>query len=194
MPEPTGEFVDFYEVLQLSPNADSDTIQRVFRLLAQRYHPDNKDTGNEPVFQQLLKAYHTLCDPVSRASYDGAHRAQTRINWKTFDQADEPNSKQAERRKRESILGILYRKRMITPDQPGMNLREMEDVLGIAREHLEFAIWFLKENGEVKTGDNGRCMITIKGVVTHEGMPFTPASHLPEEARLLPPVRGNGSN
>jgi len=36
---------DFYEVLQLSPNADPDTVHRVFRVLAQRFHPDNKETG-----------------------------------------------------------------------------------------------------------------------------------------------------
>ena len=37
--------VDFYEVLQISPNADPDTVQRVFRLLAQLFHPDNTEQG-----------------------------------------------------------------------------------------------------------------------------------------------------
>ena len=32
---------DYYEVLQVSRNADFETIERVFRLLAKRYHPDN---------------------------------------------------------------------------------------------------------------------------------------------------------
>ena len=35
---------DFYEVLQISPNADPDTIHRIYRLLAQRFHPDNAET------------------------------------------------------------------------------------------------------------------------------------------------------
>ncbi|MBI4907870.1 MAG: DnaJ domain-containing protein [Acidobacteria bacterium] len=192
MTDTATEFVDFYELLQLSPNADADTIQRVFRLLAQRYHPDNKDTGNEPVFQQLLKAYHTLCDAAARAAYDAAHRQQARLNWKTFDQTDEPNSKASERKKRESILGILYRKRQFSPAQPGMNVREMEDVLGIAREHLEFALWFLKEKGELKTGDNGRYIITIQGAISYEGQPVMSTSNLPEEARLLPAARNKG--
>ena len=38
---------DYYEVLQVSPNADLDTIHRVYRLLAQRFHPDNRESGNE---------------------------------------------------------------------------------------------------------------------------------------------------
>ena len=35
----TDGFVDHYEVLQISPNADAETVQRVYRMLAQRYHP-----------------------------------------------------------------------------------------------------------------------------------------------------------
>ena len=37
--------LDHYEIMQLSPNADTDTIQRVYRILAQRYHPDSLGTG-----------------------------------------------------------------------------------------------------------------------------------------------------
>jgi curved DNA-binding protein len=33
--------VDYYEFLQISPNADVDTIHRVYRFLAARFHPDN---------------------------------------------------------------------------------------------------------------------------------------------------------
>ena len=31
-------FVDYYELLQISPNAEPETIQRVYKMLAQRYH------------------------------------------------------------------------------------------------------------------------------------------------------------
>ena len=39
-------FVDYYEVLQLSQTANADTVERVYRLLAKRYHPDNRETGD----------------------------------------------------------------------------------------------------------------------------------------------------
>ena len=42
---------DYYEVLQISSNAEPETIQRIFRMLAQRYHPDNKDTGDDRRFR-----------------------------------------------------------------------------------------------------------------------------------------------
>ena len=39
-------FVDHYEILQISPNADTETIRRVYRMQAQRFHPDNLDSGH----------------------------------------------------------------------------------------------------------------------------------------------------
>jgi hypothetical protein len=42
---------DFYEVLQISPNADPEMIHRVYRLLAQRFHPDNQSTGDADKFR-----------------------------------------------------------------------------------------------------------------------------------------------
>src|SRR5258708_317315 len=98
------DFVDYYELLQVSANAEMETIQRVFRLLAQRFHPDNTETGNEPMFQQMLKAYQVLSDPVQRAAYDARHTAQVKLNWQIFDQSVEPNSRQEEKRRREGIL------------------------------------------------------------------------------------------
>jgi curved DNA-binding protein CbpA len=43
-------FTDYYEILEISPNANSETIERIFRYLALRYHPDNQDSGDLPRF------------------------------------------------------------------------------------------------------------------------------------------------
>src|SRR5712691_10118910 len=71
MPETPA--LDYYELLQISPNADLDTIHRVYRLLAQRFHPDNQATGDDEQFRLLTEAYHVLGDPERRAGYD-VHR------------------------------------------------------------------------------------------------------------------------
>ena len=42
-----SELTDYYELLQISPNAEPETIHRVYRLLAQRFHPDNGQTGDD---------------------------------------------------------------------------------------------------------------------------------------------------
>ncbi len=45
-------FTDYYEILEISPNANSETIERIFRYLAMLYHPDNQDTGDRIPLQR----------------------------------------------------------------------------------------------------------------------------------------------
>lgn len=64
----------FYDVLQLSPNADPMVIEAAYRSLAQRYHPDN-NSGNSDAEKHLKiinRAYEVLSDPVKREGYDAA--------------------------------------------------------------------------------------------------------------------------
>lgn len=155
---------DYYEVLQISPNADPDMIHRVYRLLAQRYHPDNTETGDEAAFRQIMDAYKTLSDPEKRAAYDVNLHTYRQMRWKIFDQKLALNSKMAEKSKRRGILDLLYNARRQQPATPTMTLHELEDLLGCPREHLEFSLWYLKENALIARADNGRVMITAKGV------------------------------
>jgi len=67
---PDNGFIDYYELLQISPNAEAETIQRVYKLLAARHHPDNTETGNLDKFLLLKRAFETLTTPGLRAEYD----------------------------------------------------------------------------------------------------------------------------
>jgi DnaJ domain len=161
----SGEPVaDYYEVLQISPNADPDMIHRVYRLLAQRYHPDNTETGDEKTFRTITDAYKVLSEPEKRAAYDVNLHSQRQIRWRIFDQRQAAIGKVAEKSKRKGILDLLYTKRCNEPEKPTMTLHELEDLLGCPREHLEFSIWYLKENGLIARQDNGRIAVTAKGV------------------------------
>ena len=184
-PEPESTFVDYYEVLQVSPNADPDTIHRVYRMLAQRYHPDNGETGNEETFKLLLKAYRLLSDLEQRASYDLRHRAARRLQWKIFDQPNAADGVEGERHKRRGILSLLYTKRVNQPEQPGVTVMECEELLACPREHLECSIWYLREKGFLTRSDNGRYTITALGFDEAEASGlFRP----PREDRLLTTV------
>jgi curved DNA-binding protein len=62
---------DFYEVLGVARTADRDEIQRAYRTLARRYHPDvNKDPRAEERFKEVNEAFSVLSDPEQRARYD----------------------------------------------------------------------------------------------------------------------------
>ena len=172
---------DYYELLQLSPNADIETVNRVFRLLAARYHPDNTETGNAELFRRLVEAHKILSDPERRAAYDAVYKVNQQIRWKIFDNVEVTMGAAAEKRKRAGILSLLYAKRLQQPEQPALSLREMEPLLNCPKEHLEFAVWYLREAGHIVRTDNGRYHITIKGVDEAEnspGMVMADASHM----------------
>ncbi len=153
-------FVDYYEVLQISPNADQETVYRVYRVQAQRFHPDNKQTGDAAAFRLIADAYQILSDPQKRSDYDVQHR-----NSRHQHQRELPTATLAdEHKKRHEILTILYRKRIAQPDQPAMGLRDLLDLLGMPREQLEFSLWYLKEGGYLLRTDSARHSITLKGV------------------------------
>lgn len=66
-----AETRDYYEVLGVPRTASQEEIQRAYRRLARRYHPDiNKDPGAEEQFKQIGEAYQVLSDPKTRARYD----------------------------------------------------------------------------------------------------------------------------
>jgi curved DNA-binding protein CbpA len=155
--------MDCYEVLQLSPNADAETIARVYRLLAQRYHPDNTETGNSEMFVRLSEAYEILSNPERRAGYDANYRQAKRLQWQIFDQKSALAGKDAEQRKRQGILNLLYAATIQDPERAFMTLHTFEQLLGCPREHLEAALWYLRGKGCIQRGDNGRYKITVQG-------------------------------
>jgi curved DNA-binding protein CbpA len=155
--------VDYYEVLQVSPRADQETVERVFRHLAKRYHPDHEG-GNASLFSELVEAYRVLSDPEKRASYDVRYPAIRDATWKIFDQDSAGDSVEEDRRLRQGILGALYTQRRNDADKAGMGALELERLLGCPQEHLKFHIWYLRENAWIERLPNGLLAITAAGV------------------------------
>ena len=162
---PDGQPVDYYETLQISPNADPDTVQRVFRLLAQRFHPDNAETGNADRFRELHDAYSVLSDPEKRARYDATHQRQQQERWRLVSAgAQAENDFEAEQAARLTVLEILYARRRAEPDNPSFSPYELSQLTGQPREHLEFTIWYLNQKKFVTRDDQSRLTITADGV------------------------------
>lgn len=172
---------DHYEVLQLSPDADVEVVQRVFRVLAQRYHPDNRESGNAARFRRILEAYTVLNDPAQRAAFDAARIDQKSTHWRIFNRDDAHAGVSAEKRKRHALLALLYARRVVDVEQPYVTIHDVEQTLGCPREHLHFSLWYLKENGLIGRTDNGRYFLTAKGVDSAEHE----ESNAPPEHRLL---------
>jgi curved DNA-binding protein len=157
--------VDYYEVLQISPNAEPSTVQRVYRLLAQRYHPDNQETGNAVKFRLIHDAYLVLSDPDLRVRYDVAHRAMQQDRWRLVSLAAAVSGAASDDKTvRLTVLDLLSAQRRVNPDNPGLYPREIEKLTGVPFEHLEFCTWYLSQKRLIQRSDSSRFVITAEGV------------------------------
>jgi len=157
--------LDYYELLQVNPAAEPETIHRVYRLLAQRYHPDNQQSGNVERFRALHEAYTVLSDPESRARYDISREERKQQRWRlTAAPARVENDYELEQFIRLTVLEVLCAQRRAEPLRPGVMFTDLESLTGKPREHLEFTIWYLSQKKLLQRGDSSQLTITVEGV------------------------------
>lgn len=157
--------LDCYEILQVSANAEPDTIHRIYRLLAQRFHPDNQESGDADRFHQIHEAYTVLSDPERRAKYDVSYHQARQERWRLVSSgAHAENDFEIEQIGRLTLLEALYTRRRMEPTSPSLNTADLEALIGRPREHLEFTIWYLGQKKYVTRDDQARLQITADGV------------------------------
>src|SRR3989442_7640467 len=73
------KFRDYYEILGVQRTAKDEEIQKAYRKLARKYHPDLNPNNkqSEEKFKEIQEAYEVLSDADKRRKYD-----QLGANWK----------------------------------------------------------------------------------------------------------------
>ena len=63
---------DFYDVLGVDRNVDSNSLKSAYRKLAMKFHPDRNpgDQQAEKKFKEVSEAYDVLSNPEKKAAYD----------------------------------------------------------------------------------------------------------------------------
>jgi curved DNA-binding protein CbpA len=173
------EIPDYYEFLQISPTAEADTIHRVYRYLATRFHPDHRDTGNVEKFFLLKKAYEVLSNPERRAAYDQSRRASQPEPLSAW--IDFMDSMEGELNRRLAVMTVLYFQRRSNPNKPEVSFRDIESRLGFPRDYLVFTAWYLRAKGYITRADDSEFTITAEGVDFVE----TERKNIPVLDRLL---------
>ncbi len=157
-------FIDYYELLQLSSNADSDTIERVFRHLAKKYHPDHVNSGDDERFRLILEAYRTLSNSELRAGYDVKYQTYWNSKWIVVSEAATRNTFDDDWETRETLLSLLYVQRRRNMNNPGLGEYEVARLLNKPLELIEFHVWYLKAKGWVERLDTGQLAVSALGV------------------------------
>jgi|SRR5579884_1988335 curved DNA-binding protein CbpA len=65
-----GKFQDHYAILGVDAKATSEVIQRAYSRLAEKYRPDNPETGDSEKFEAINLAYEVLSDGSLRREFD----------------------------------------------------------------------------------------------------------------------------
>jgi hypothetical protein len=160
---PLMDAVDYYEILQVSQNAEPETIHRVYRIMAARFHPDNPQTGDSERFLLLNDAYETLSDAEKRTQYDAARRVGECQPLPAFELKEFVDGIEGEQNRRLGVLCLLYNRRRSDMDHPGLSLLDLERLMSFPREYISFAVWYLRDKGLVQMGDNSDYVLTAAG-------------------------------
>lgn len=153
------DFEDHYELLELSPNANLETIERVFRYFATKWHPDAG--GDSVKFSKLVRAFETLKDPASRAAYDALYQQRQQQAENIVEQARAAGVDTVDRHK---LLCLFYARRRQDPMNPALGIHTVERMMRCPAEVLEFHLWYFREKEWIKRDERGGYAITSAGV------------------------------
>ncbi|QOY91499.1 J domain-containing protein [Paludibaculum fermentans] len=160
----TSASVNYYDLLQIHPKAEPETIQRVYKIFAARYHPDNRETGDAERFRLYREAYEVLSDPAAREQYDLKLELTQPDALPVFQSKEFTDGIDAEAKIRIGILCLLYAKRRANPDYSALSMLDLEHLMAFPREHLQFAMWYLKAKKFVTQDDRSSFIVTAEGV------------------------------
>jgi hypothetical protein len=178
-----GKFQDHYALFGLDPKADSETIQKVYTKYSERYHPDNKDTGDKEKFDAVNLAFEVLSDPLLRREFDKLKGVSQDDGVVRFSGPTFFDALGRDLGLRTALLCVLYDRRRTRPFTPSLPMRSIENIVDATIEELGLALWYLKQRGLASNDDKSSLLITV------EGMDYLEANR-PSPDVVMPFIKG----
>ena len=178
-----GKFQDHYSILGVDPKATSEIIQSAYAKLAQKYRPDNPETGDFDKFESINLAYEVLSDLNLRREFDKVKGLDQETAVKFTGAAFFAELGRGVHL-RTALLCVLYDRRRLKPFTPSISMRQLESMLEATSDDLNFALWYLKQRGLVMMDDKSSLQITV------EGMDFLETGQ-PEAESVMPLIKAD---
>ncbi len=157
-----------YELLELSASANADTVERMFRYLSTKHHPDRG--GDKEKFSNLVKAFEVLREPVSRDAYDAQLQKEKQEREGLVEHARQAGP---DVEVRKQLLHLFYARRRQSVGSPGIGAMSIEKEMDLPEEMLSFHLWFFREKGWIRREEDGGMSITAEGVERVEASKFS---------------------
>jgi hypothetical protein len=205
------EFVDYYDFLMVSPQADKAMLEWAVRLMLTRYGPKTPETADPAKYETTKAAYRALIDPVKREEYGQLwvkHKGQSRPTESGKRERRAPPGRAGQPtlekicvvheateddvrlqvKLREAVLSALYDVLITNPRNIELGRAEIAKAMHCRIDDLEFPIWFVREIGLIKTSNAGDYSITALGVqwVESGGIPHLTPKVSPKVVEELP--------
>ena len=148
-----------YEALQVSQSASLDVIEKMFRFLATKHHPDAG--GDKKLFTQIVEAYEVLRDDTARAIYDLELKQDSQEINSLIENSKEAGPDAAIRHE---LLCLFYARRREQGSTPALGVVAIEKAMNMPEEVLQFHIWYFREKGWIARWEDGGFAITAEGV------------------------------
>lgn len=117
-----------YEVLEVSENASAEVIEKAYKVLVKKYHPDLQSPENRPASEKRMKeineAYDILGDEAKRRQYDEKLSAQREMEKQQQNQQSQRRQEQPPQYQNMQSNGVNQNTRR--PDQ--VAYRRYEDM------------------------------------------------------------------
>ncbi len=153
---------NYYEILDVTPDATSEELKSAYRKLARKYHPDI--AGNEGVekFKEITEAYETLSDETKRKRYD-ILRGIFNYNKSTTDKTTQKEAQKAYRQtlNQEEIIKEANKNKKEKENQ-NSNTQDFSNILNEFLDGFKTQPKQKKESNKPINGDN----ITTDVVIT----------------------------
>ncbi|MCS6821037.1 MAG: DnaJ domain-containing protein [Microscillaceae bacterium] len=85
---------NYYQILNISPNASTEEVKKAYRTLSKQYHPDlnPKNKTAEDLFKQINEAYRVLSDENKRLIYDWQLKQKQAAKTTNYSTSDHPST------------------------------------------------------------------------------------------------------